>query len=176
MDTLRSRYVVDTPDSLLGSERSDGELFTLAPSDLTFVLHECPRCFWMMVTGARRRPQSPMPGVFTRLDRIQRNYFDGRKASEVHPSLASGRLDCSDLKIASSPLTLEDSDCTLRIRGAIDALIEFDDGTYGIIDFKTSSPGDAAKAHYGLQLHAYALALEQADWLHRACTPVTHLG
>lgn len=41
----------------------------------------------------------------------------------------------------------------------VDALVRFEDGTYGIIDFKTSQAAKASDT-YSRQLHAYARALE----------------
>jgi len=47
-----------------------------------------------------------------------------------------------------------------RIRGRIDVLVECDDGSTAVVDFKTGEPGPALCEKYARQLHAYALALE----------------
>lgn len=41
----------------------------------------------------------------------------------------------------------------------MDCLVRFDDGTFGIIDFKTSQAAKSS-ATYSRQLHAYAMAVE----------------
>ena len=41
----------------------------------------------------------------------------------------------------------------------IDCLVRHEDGTFGVIDFKTSSPSSNSKL-YARQLHAYAMAVE----------------
>lgn len=41
----------------------------------------------------------------------------------------------------------------------LDCLVQYDDGTFGVIDFKTSSASRSAQM-YGRQLHAYARAIE----------------
>lgn len=54
--------------------------------------------------------------------------------------------------------------------------VTLDDGTHGVIDFKTSTPKAEHVAFYGRQLHAYALALEQPAAKGFALAPVTALG
>lgn len=55
-------------------------------------------------------------------------------------------------------------------------MLQFDDGSYGVIDFKTASPSDEKAEMYGRQLHAYTYALEHPSdgALHLA--PVKKLG
>lgn len=48
---------------------------------------------------------------------------------------------------------------TNQIKIQVDALVRFDDKSYGIIDFKTSQAAKASET-YSRQLHAYARALE----------------
>lgn len=58
----------------------------------------------------------------------------------------------------------------------MDGLVQFEDGTYGVIDFKTSSVAKTSKI-YSRQLHAYAAALENPSknsQLKRG--KVSHLG
>ena len=52
----------------------------------------------------------------------------------------------------------------------------FDDGSYGIIDFKTSIVREVNVALYSRQLHAYAHALENAAPGKLSLGPVTRLG
>lgn len=48
------------------------------------------------------------------------------------------------------------------ISGRFDIVVSFDDGTYGVIDFKTSNPSKDSALLYSRQLHAYAYALEHS--------------
>jgi len=81
---------------------------------------------------------------------------DPRRAS---PKLQRGTVCRSGMAVASSPIeTLHD--CTVQFRGAIDALLAFADGTYGIVDYRTTDPRETKVDMYGRQLHAYAMALE----------------
>lgn len=53
-------------------------------------------------------------------------------------------------------------------------MLSFDDGSYGIVDFKTTDPRDGHVDFYSLQLHAYALAFEQPADPSKRRSPVTH--
>ncbi len=55
-------------------------------------------------------------------------------------------------------------------------VVEFDDGSYGVIDFKTSSTRAEHIPLYSRQLHAYAYALEHPAPGHLALGPITRLG
>lgn len=169
----RDSFILHYSDAFLAGAAPKPTL-VIAPSDLTFLLQDCLRCFWLKVVAGIPRPSTPMPAVFTRLDRIQRAYFDGKDTSLISPTLPPGRLDCSDLRVLSNPITVGAS--SLRIRGALDGLITFNDGTHGVVDFKTSSPKEANHTRYSNQLHAYATALEHAEWRHQHSPKVTHLG
>ena len=55
-------------------------------------------------------------------------------------------------------------------------MVEFDDGTFGVIDFKTSSARGEHIPLYSRQLHAYAYALENPAPGQLALAPITRLG
>ncbi len=55
-------------------------------------------------------------------------------------------------------------------------MLSFDDGSYGVIDFKTSNPSKDSANMYSRQLHAYAYALEHPAPGKLALSPVTKLG
>jgi len=58
----------------------------------------------------------------------------------------------------------------------MDALAEFDDGTVGVIDFKTTNPNDDHVGRYSLQLHSYEHAVERPAIGAAVSRPVTLLG
>ena len=101
-----------------------------------------------------------MPAVFTRLDRSQRDFFHGRSTKDLHPSLPTGIAQCHDTQVRSSPISVPGTALMVQFGGALDARLDFDDGTFGIADFKTSSPSEDHLEFYSSQLHAYAWALE----------------
>jgi len=65
---------------------------------------------------------------------------------------------------------------TCYINGRFDIVVSFDDGSYGVIDFKTSDPSKESAWMYSRQLHAYAYALEHPASGKLALSPVTKLG
>ncbi len=73
--------------------------------------------------------------------------------------------------VKSAPIRPRGHSAACFIRGYVDVLVHCDDGTTGILDFKTSEPKAERLATYGRQLHAYALSLE-----HPASGPTTTVG
>ena len=132
------------------------------PSDLTFLYEECPRCFWLKVTQGSARPRTPFPKIFTLLDGYTKDHFATKRTEEISPRLAPGRVLCGDRWVKSRPLEVPGHTRPIQLRGRIDTALIFDDGTYGIIDFKTTEPKDVHVGFYGRQLHSYALAAEHA--------------
>jgi hypothetical protein len=74
------------------------------------------------------------------------------------------------------PINLAGHSLSVFLRGKTDAMLGFDDGSYGVVDFKTSEPKPSHIPFYSRQLHAYAYALEHPapDKLH--LSPISRLG
>ncbi len=148
----------------------------LSPSDLTFLWDECPRCFYLKYLHGITRPAAPFPAVFGAIDRLMKAQFAGHQASELNPSLPPGVISVTENWVESLPITFPGHPHSLFIRGKIDALIGFADGSYGIVDFKTSEPKLEHIPFYSRQLHAYAYALQHAAPGRLAFSPITRLG
>jgi hypothetical protein len=150
--------------------------YKLTPSMLTYLWDNCPRCFWMLARQGLYRPQMPMPSVFSKYHRMLSRYFIGQDTALLSPSLPPGRCLATEARVKSEPLWLPGCDEACYLLGRLDHLIRFDDGSWGVVDYKTIEPGAAQVARYRRQLHAYAWALERAapDGLH--LKPVTRLG
>ena len=67
-------------------------------------------------------------------------------------------------------------DLPVYFAGKFDALLEFDNGDFGIVDFKTSEAKEAHIAFYAPQLEAYAYCLEHPLAGKLARSPITRLG
>jgi hypothetical protein len=76
----------------------------------------------------------------------------------------------------AKPLEAGSAGVMVRFRGSTDALIHFDDDTYGVVDFKTTSPKDGHLGSYSRQVHAYSWMLEEPDFTSALLSPVTTLG
>ena len=141
----------------------------LSPSDFAFLWDDCPRCFYLKVARKQPRPSSPFPSVFGRIDRAMKEFYLGERA-EVGLRDA-GRGDrwgrpVGEVGTASlCPAVGQD----LPHPGTIDVLVDCDDGTTGVVDFKTTIPKPDHIATYGRQLHAYAWPWStRLEWAPRA--------
>ena len=127
----------------------------LSPSSLNYEDRRCDRCFAEGLNG-EEWPQGPFPGIFAKLDSQQRKYFTGRPTTDIDPVLPAGTLHNGG-RVQSAPVTIGNVDFT--IRGNMDALIRFDDGTVGVVDFKSSTATPALGDAYRPQLAAYQWSL-----------------
>ena len=132
----------------------------LSPSDLTFLWEECRRCFWLKVAGGLPRPRAPFPRIFGVLDSQTKEFFSSRRTEDISPDLPPGGVYCGDRRVRSRPLEVPGHPRKVLLRGRIDTALAFDDGTFGIVDFKTTEPKDHHVGLYGRQLHSYTLAAE----------------
>jgi PD-(D/E)XK nuclease superfamily len=148
----------------------------LSPSDLTFLWDECPRCFYLKHMHGINRPAAPFPSVFGAIDRLMKAHFAGRPASEIDRSLPPGVISVSEKWIESIPIILPGHSLSCFLRGKLDAIIGFEDGSYGVVDFKTSEPKPSQIPFYSRQLHAYAYALEHPAPDKPRFSPISKLG
>ncbi len=127
----------------------------LSPSTLNYEDRRCDRCFAEGLNG-EVWPQGPFPGIFAKLDSQQRKYFTGRPTTDIDPSLPAGTLHNGG-RVQSAPVAIGKVNFT--IRGSMDALIRFDDGSVGVVDFKSSTASPALGEAYRPQLAAYQWSL-----------------
>ena len=128
---------------------------------------------WCLVSTV---PAMAFPKVFTRIDSLMKRLFADKPSSVVSPDLPPGRISLQGKWVNSKPIRFEGIEASCYIKGAFDSVISFDDGTYAVIDFKTSQPNPAHIDFYGRQLHAYAYALEHAAPMALKLSPVERLG
>ncbi len=150
--------------------------FRLSPSDLTFLWDECKRCFYLKVAAEFPRPAAAFPSIFGKIDGLMKHYFEGKDTAEISPTLPAGFVMHGEKWVQSLPVTFSGRTAECYLRGKFDTVLQFRDGSYGVVDFKTSSPKPSHLAFYGRQLHAYAYALEHAAPGKYALSPITRLG
>ena len=129
----------------------------LSPSNLNYEDRRCDRCCAEAANG-EAWPQGPFPGIFAKLDSQQRRYFTDRPTTDVDASLPPGTLRNGG-RVQSAPHTIGGVDFT--IRGSMDALLRFDDGSVGVVDFKSSTASPQLGDAYRPQLAAYQWALSK---------------
>jgi len=149
--------------------------FKLSPSDLTFLWDECPRCFYLKVVMGINRPPVAFPKIFSRIDLLMKRLFQDKNTGDLTPELPPGRVLFGERWVESLPITLG-ADRPVFLRGKFDTVVSFDDGSYGVADFKTSEPSPKHVPFYSRQLHAYAYALEHPAPGKLSLEPITRLG
>ncbi len=150
--------------------------YRLSPSDLTFLWDECPRCFYLKVKHDFRRPAVPFPAIFSTIDGLMKDFFRGQPTQALGAGLPPGQVLFASRRVQSAPIALPGHGETCVLAGFFDSLLAFDDGSYGIVDFKTAVPKAHHVAFYGRQLHAYAYALEHPAEGKLHLTPISRLG
>ncbi len=150
--------------------------YKLSPSDLTFQYEGCKRCFYQKVVNNIAQPSIPLPSIFSKIASLLKNHYDGKHTSELHVALPPGIVSHGEKFVRSQAIKLPGHKSTCYINGRFDIVVSFEDGSYGVIDFKTGNPSRESANMYSRQLHAYAYALEHPASGRLALSPVTKLG
>lgn len=150
--------------------------FKITPSEMTFLYEECKHCFVNRVKYGIDRPSIPIPGIFSIIASLQKEYHSDKRTEDFCPELPPGKVVLGEKWIQSKPISFEGIESTCYIKGRFDVVIELDDGTYLIGDFKTGNPSEEKTEMYGRQLHAYAYSLENPEEGFLSLGPITKLG
>ena len=150
--------------------------YKLSPSELTFGYEGCKRCFYLKVVHGISQPSIPLPSIFTKIANLLKDHYDGKHTSSLHAALPPGAVILGEKYVKSSVIQLPNHEDTCYISGRFDIVLSFDDGSYGVIDFKTGNPSRESANLYKRQLQAYAYALEHPAPNALALSPITKLG
>jgi CRISPR/Cas system-associated exonuclease Cas4 (RecB family) len=152
------------------------ENWKISPSDLTFLWDECPRCFYLKVRHNFRRPGLPFPKIFTKIDLLMKDIYLGESTQKISPLLPPGKTIMGGRWVTSAPIMTSDGEYGAYIQGIFDTVVQFEDGSYGVVDFKTSEAREEHIEFYGRQLTAYAYALTHPAPGKLHLSPVSKLG
>ena len=149
------------------------KVIELSPSSLDFQINKCHRCFYLSKKLGIQTNNFPPP-VFNQLDLIQKSFFINKDTSFISEKLPKGRfLQDNELpKKISSSLLKDNKDRDFKLVGIPDLVIEFEDKTYGIIDFKTTKISEKKADFYKFQLEAYATIFENPGEINGIRTPL----
>jgi len=150
--------------------------YKLSPSDLTFSYEGCKRCFYLKVVNGIAQPSIPLPSIFTKIAGLLKDHYDGKHTNSLHAALPPGMVILGEKYVRSSTIQLPNHYMGCFISGRFDIVLSFDDGSCGVIDFKTGNPSKESANLYRHQLQAYAYALEHPAPKALALSPVTKLG
>ena len=152
------------------------DYWKLSPSDLTFLWDECKRCFYLKARHNFRRPSAPFPKIFSKIDLLMKDIYLEHSTKKISPELPEGKTIMTGRWVTSEPILAPDGVHGAYIRGIFDTVVHFEDGTYGVVDFKTSQAKAEHVQFYGRQLQAYAYALEHSAPGKLHLSPVIRLG
>jgi hypothetical protein len=130
----------------------------ISPSDLTFSWDGCHRCLWLYYNHQVKAPNF-MPLVAELAD-MQERYFIGASSEHLHSAIPAGKVHSHGGFVQSRPIQVDGVDSAFAIRGKYDLVMEFPDGSYGVIDCKFQARDNDKSEFYSPQLEAYAFALE----------------
>ena len=130
----------------------------------------------MKVKHGIAQPSIPIPGVFSVIASLQKDYYSNKRLEEICPGFPPGTIKYGQKWVKSNTLQLPGTESTCYISGRFDIVAELDDGTYAILDFKTGSPSNEKSAMYSRQLHSYIVALENPAEDALKLTPITKVG
>lgn len=147
----------------------------LSPNSLNLYL-ECPHCFWLEKKQGIRRPPAYPYALNQAVDTLLKQEFDSYRAKgEVHPLILSHNIPA---KLFSNQDLLNqwrsnfvgirfyDSDLEAAIFGAVDDILEFEDGKLAPMDYKsTGSQVANIYDRFQLQLDVYTYLLEKNGFL-----------
>jgi hypothetical protein len=153
-------------------------LRSLQVSDLVSLWDECRRCFYLDVVSGFPRPRPAVSSVVNVLHEQVKAGLDGRRTDAISPQLPAGVLECGTKVVDSAPLDIQVPDGILRceLRGALDAMIKLDDGTFAVVDLEISDHGAVRVPVHTRRLQACAHALEHPAPGGLALGPVSRLG
>ena len=114
--------------------------------------------------------------MFGKMGDLTSNYYLGKPSSEISPNLPAGIVQFREKWVKSVPISFPGTSTQFIIKGRFDAIMAFEDGSYGIIDYKTSDASEEKAAFYSRQLSAYAYALENPAPGALSISPINHLG
>ncbi len=144
----------------------------ISPSDLTFSWDGCHRCLWLNYNHQVKAPMfMPLVGD---LAAMQEASYVGKSSADMHPALPEGKVWKLADWVQSTNIIVDGVDSGFAIRGKYDLVMEFPDGTYGIIDCKFQARDSDKSKFYSPQLEAYAFALENPA--KNAPITISHMG
>jgi hypothetical protein len=144
---------------------------TLSPNSINLYL-ECKRCFWLDKKKGIKRPQ-PFPySLNIAVDKLLKEEFDSYRArNEVHPLVAEKKLSAklfpnqellNQWRSNFSGIRYYDKETDAVLFGAVDDILEFEDGKLAPLDYKSvGAEVPTVYDRFQLQMDVYTFLLEK---------------
>lgn len=132
----------------------------LSPSDLAFLYDDSPWGFYQKYNQGFKRPPVIIPKIFTVIDVLTKVCCENKNMKEFDSSFPDAVLTGADQWVKSKPIKNSDfPDYEVIIRGKVDGVLKFEDGTHSVIDFKTCEIQEKTLQKYVRQLSCYSYAM-----------------
>jgi len=132
------------------------QVYKLSPSDFAYLWEECKFCYYQKVKNGISY-SGIFPSMFTKINALLQGSIMGRDISDLVPELSSGIISVEEGFLRSKVMP----GTKVYLSGRFDILTKFPDDSFGLIDFKITTPDkDKILKKYASQLHAYKFALE----------------
>jgi len=132
----------------------------LSPSDLAFLYDQSPWGFYQKYRNGIKRPHVVMPKIFTVIDSQMKSELMNQNLHTICKDLPNATLTNADKWVVSKEISNpEYPDISIQVRGKIDAVFDYNDGSYSVVDFKTSEINESLLQKYKRQLNAYCFAV-----------------
>ena len=138
------------------------------------LMKECPRCFWLYKHKGIGRPQGYPYTLSIAVDQLLKAEFDEyRERGEMHPvfnehnGLEEAHLYPDHVQLQKwrnnfEGLKYHDEELDATLFGAVDDMLEFNDGSLAVIDYKSSGAKEiSVYDDYQMQMDTYTHILEQ---------------
>lgn len=154
----------------------DKSPYKLSPSKFLFGYERCKRCFYLDIRKGLTQPGT-FPSIFSKYDIIHKNSTTGMRTEDICIDIPKGIFfeGPGSKTLESVDIKCEDGNAGY-ISGKGDAFLKLDDGSYAVIDFKTTAMSSDKAKDYSTQLHAYKYALENNREGKPHLSPITKLG
>jgi CRISPR/Cas system-associated exonuclease Cas4 (RecB family) len=131
----------------------------LSASSLNLYL-DCPRCFWLQINRALKRPRGPFPSIATGLDSVVKKYFDNYRKSANLPPLLSSKIKARLIDSLPKTFWYNADVLNASLMGKLDECIIDEEGFYLPLDHKTrASVPESTHPAYRFQMSVYTLLL-----------------
>jgi hypothetical protein len=133
---------------------------------------ECPHCFWLDKSLGVKRPPSYPYALNSMMDELLKEEFDAYRAKKlIHPLIKENNIKAhlflnqkllNQWRSNLAGIRYFDSEIGATLFGAVDDVLEFDDGKIAPLDYKsTGSTAENIYDRFQLQLDTYTFLMEK---------------
>ena len=131
-------------------------MYKLSPSDFAYLWEDCKYCYYQKIKNGISY-SGIFPAMFGKINGLLQSSIMGMDISDIIPGHPSGIVTVEEGFLRSKIIP----GTNVYLSGRFDILTKLTDGSYGLIDFKITTPDEEKiLKKYTSQLHAYKFALE----------------